>query len=112
MKCKKDYTVYPLIVYSDFGTQVAVGRYCDKYGNNECYRIYYNGRYIGKEYTKIKEASGYVKETADRWRSDRIWYSFEHDVPYTGEKWKPELILWKLRGGPLPGYYVRNELLR
>ena len=110
MRCKKEYKFYPLIVYSHFGAQVAVGRYCDKAGGHKCFRIYYNGQYMGTEYDNLEDAAKYISNTAKQWNSYRIWHNTAAWVPYTGLKFKPACIFWKLIGGPLPGWNVNNRL--
>ena len=110
MRRKKDYTFYSIIVYGHLDNQVAIGRYCDKDGGHKCYRIYHNGQYMGTEYDNLEDAAAYIDKTARQWNSKRVWRNTAEWVPYTGLKFGPAYIFWRLIGGPLPGWNINNKL--
>ncbi len=109
----KDYgeLYYAAVFRKERGAQMAIGEYCDAEGNNECYRIYYNGRYFGVSFLSLGEAADYIKKSAEEWHSTMIRRAFACDIPYTGLKWKPKKIRWLLLG-PFPGYKLRNDEMK
>lgn len=107
MRCNDDW--YSLIVYTEEGLQLAIGEYCAADGSGKCYRAYANGRFDGRVFSDLHDASEYIEAAAELWHTEIIWRGRAKDVPYTGEKWRPKKILQALTGGPLPGFKVNNK---
>ncbi len=107
---KQDRKKYAIIAYNNKGYYKAIGRYCDADGNNAIYRIYDDRRYYGEDYYDLNEASRCIEQFAWEGKSDRILYDTIRNVPYTGEKWIPEVIKWNLGGGPLPTSKTDRDL--